>query len=402
MSTPPLGELAGHTPPQPEVLRVLHHVERWLGLTETWIYSQLRHLPATVGSHVVCGSVTNSETYPWPRVHVSSPRHRMRLEPFGAAVPPVEVVVEVAGAVGADVIHSHFGHVGWYGQFAARASGLPHVVTFYGLDASLLPKRLPWWRRRYREMFREVSAVLCEGPHMAARICELGCPPDKVRVHHLGVDVQRIAFRPRKWDGNEPLRILIAGSFREKKGIPYALAAVGHLKRELPVAVTVVGDATPERRSRGEKRRILRMIRDQELDGYVRLVGFRSHAELFEEAYRHHVFLSPSVTALDGDTEGGAPVAIIEMAATGMPVVSTTHCDIPEVLPDGGGLLAPERDVEALVSRLRWLMENPVAWQAVAGRARAHIEQEFDAAEQGRRLARIYSEVVGAHDVTPA
>jgi len=75
------------------------------------------------------------------------------------------------------------------------------------------------------------------------------------------------------------------------------------------------------------------------------MLGFQPHAILFEEAYKNHIFLSPSVTALDGDTEGGAPVTIIEMAATGMPIISTKHCDIPEVIKDGvTGFLANERD----------------------------------------------------------
>ena len=64
---------------------------------------------------------------------------------------------------------------------------------------------------------------------------------------------------------------------------------------------------------------------------------------------KHDVFLAPSVTASNGDTEGGAPVAIIEMAASGMPIVSTRHCDIPSVVLDGvTGLLAAERDSEGL------------------------------------------------------
>ncbi len=71
-------------------------------------------------------------------------------------------------------------------------------------------------------------------------------------------------------------------------------------------------------------------------------MGYQPHSTLFAEAYRHHIFLSPSVTASTGDTEGGAPVSLIEMAATGMLIVSTTHCDIPEVIKHGvTGLLAP-------------------------------------------------------------
>lgn len=56
---------------------------------------------------------------------------------------------------------------------------------------------------------------------------------------------------------------------------------------------------------------------------------------LLDEIARHHVFLSPSVTAPDGDSEGGAPVTIIEAAASGMPVVNSTHCATPEAVYDG-------------------------------------------------------------------
>ena len=57
---------------------------------------------------------------------------------------------------------------------------------------------------------------------MARRLIDLGYPEDKVKVHHLGVDVEHIEFRPRQWDIGEPLKVLIAASFWEKKGILYA------------------------------------------------------------------------------------------------------------------------------------------------------------------------------------
>jgi len=71
------------------------------------------------------------------------------------------------------------------------------------------------------------------------------------------------------------------------------------------------------------------------LAGQVIFLGCRAHAEFLDEALLCHLFLSPSVTAADGDTEGGAPVAIIEAAATGLPVVASLHADIPEVIRDG-------------------------------------------------------------------
>ena len=75
----------------------------------------------------------------------------------------------------------------------------------------------------------------------------------------------------------------------------------------------------------------------------------------------------------DGETEGGAPVTLIEMSAYGMPVVSTLHCDIPEVILDNrSGFLVPERDADALAERLEFLIAHPQKWEGIgkAGRGR--------------------------------
>jgi colanic acid/amylovoran biosynthesis glycosyltransferase len=105
------------------------------------------------------------------------------------------------------------------------------------------------------------------------------------------------------------------------------------------------------------------------------------------------------VTASDGDTEGGAPVSLIEMSASGMMIASTTHCDIPGVILDEeSGLLSPERDPEALAANLRRIIAAPEAWAGAQRAGRAHIEAEFDARRQGERLDAIYRELITARD----
>jgi len=127
----------------------------------------------------------------------------------------------------------------------------------------------------------------------------------------------------------------------------------------------------------------------------VRLLGFQPHARMLEEAYRHHVFLSPSVTAADGDTEGGTVLAIIEMVATGLPVVSTRHCDIPALIEHRRtGMLAEERDVDGIAGCLRWLIEHPDKWGAITDAARKRVDQEYNAAVQGTELAALYAAMV--------
>jgi len=127
------------------------------------------------------------------------------------------------------------------------------------------------------------------------------------------------------------------------------------------------------------------------------MLGFQPHEVFWREAYANHVFLSPSITGHDGDTEGGAPVAIIELAASGMPIVSSRHCDIPEIVLDGRtGWLAGERDVDGLLDCLRLCLAAAPGWDGILAAGRRRIETEYDAAIQGRRLAEIYRQLVGA------
>jgi colanic acid/amylovoran biosynthesis glycosyltransferase len=112
---------------------------------------------------------------------------------------------------------------------------------------------------------------------------------------------------------------------------------------------------------------------------------------MIQEFYRHDVFVSPSVTSSDGDTEGGAPVTLIEAAASGMPVVSTTHCDIPFVLSEENReYLVRERDPAALAGAIEALLSRK-DWNPITTANRRLAEEELDVRRQTHKLAGIYA-----------
>lgn len=378
---------------------VIHWVQRWLPQTETWLYNQVRHLPPPVESHIVCETTSNLDQFSLPRIHSLEGEPSWR-QGWDRQMRKLRLrrhfhfLVREARRHHGHILHSHFGNTGWQNLGAARQAGLRHVVTFYGYDVGQLPREDARWRRRYAELFAQADCILCEGPHMGRCLVALGCPEARLRVHHLGVSTEDIPFQPRTWDGRSPLRVFLAASFREKKGIPYALEALGRFQHEVPVEITLIGDASRSAASQEEKRKILAVLDRHRLRDRTRLLGFRPHTALLEEAGRQHLFLSPSVTAADGDTEGGAPLGLIEMAASGLPVVSTQHCDIVSVIQHGvTGYLAPERDVDALVEGLRWWTGATGEWPARLAASRRHIEREYDAVRQGQRLAALYAEL---------
>lgn len=381
-------------------ITVVHSNYIWQAQTQTWLYHQIRNLPDEIESHIVCEKTENLDQFWLPNIHSLDQASQWRrfidkrLRRFGIWTH-LRLLVEVAKRHHAKIIHSHFGNMAWMNLKAVKQLKIKHVVTFYGCDVNFLPQQDSRWRTRYQELFAQTDLFLCEGSHMAQCLINMGCPADKIKVHHLGVKIEQISFQPRVWHQDEPLKVLITGTFTEKKGIPYALEALGKLQSQIPLEITIIGDARDTERMQIEKAKILNTINKYNLQSKVKMLGYQTHQVFFEQAYQHHIFISPSVTAKDGDTEGGAPVAIIELAATGMPILSTTHCDISEVIIDGvTGLLTKERNVDGLVKNLQKLVDYPQMWEQMTRAGREHVEKEYNALIQGQNLAKIYQSLL--------
>lgn len=382
-------------------MNVLHSCDTWLAPSENWIHAQLSNLPDTFRCEVASRHFDHPERFVVERLHfvpaivardlqdaTSLPLLRPTLKWAGRARERF-ALMRLLKTRRIDLIHSHFGPVGWRDAAPAALLAVPQVVTFYGFDVVKLPRNHPQWKARYRDLFRTVSLVLCEGEHMASEIVNLGCPTRKVRVHRLGVDLENFRFSARRRSATEPFRVLMAARFREKKGFVYGIEALGRLKSEFNVELTIIGDGPDD-----ERTKISNSIAQAGLTERTRVLGFLPHSEMIEEAHRHHVFLAPSVTASDGDTEGGAPVSVIEMMGTGMPIVASRHCDIPNVVIDGTtGFLAPERDATALSASLRQLFLAEERWPTMGELARERVDNEFNSRTQGRRLGDLYAQV---------
>lgn len=395
---------------QQDRIKVMHFTACWLPQTMTWLYTHTQFLSGNFENHVVCQWTQNLDQFPvknlislerQPKPPSLFRRVRRRLGIWDDEKRSLSLLEKAIQRVEPDVLHSHFGNIGWAASGLAKRYGVRQIVSFYGVDLSYLPRVDRRWLSRYREMSDRVDLVLCEGPHMAGCIADLGVDAAKIKVFRLGIDLGRIPFVPRRHYSGKVKRFLIVGSFREKKGIPYALAALGILRKTCPdMEITVLGDSGGSAREEAEKREILRVTEQYGLGPCIRFLGYQPYDTVIRELYRHDVFVSPSVTSSDGDTEGGAPVTVIEAAASGMPVMSTLHCDIPFVLSEENRkYLVPERDAVALSRAIERLGECK-NWEPIVSANRRLVEQELDVVRQTEKLAELYIAVRGEVDRT--
>lgn len=283
-----------------------------------------------------------------------------------------------------DVIVAHFGYAGVrVARLARRVRKLPPLVTiFHGHDvATVGPERLGSF---YADLFAVGARYLTVNDAFRRMLVAAGAPDAHTRVHHLGARIDTIPFSPRRREG-PPETLLSVCRLTEKKGLAYALQALAQVRRRDPAQpwrYRIVGD--------GEQRAELERASEAlGLSDRVEFLGARSSEEVRRHLAEADVFLLPSLTAANGDAEG-IPVSLMEAMASGAIVVSTVHSGIPELVTDGlSGLLAPERDADALAEKLSSLLRMPAAARAeIAAAARSRVEEGFDVRRQTETLER--------------
>jgi colanic acid/amylovoran biosynthesis glycosyltransferase len=180
--------------------------------------------------------------------------------------------------------------------------------------------------------------------------------------------------------------LIVVARLVEKKGIRYAIAAVARvLASGRDVQCDIVGDGPLYAE-------LECYIRECALESHVRLLGWKSHAEVVKLLETAHVLLAPSVTAEDTDEEG-IPNSMKEAMALGLPVIATRHGGIPELLEDGAsGYLVPERDVDALADRIAAVADDPDVWFDMGTAGRRRVESEYDIDTLTHELVRMYRE----------
>ncbi|MBI4538166.1 MAG: glycosyltransferase [Gemmatimonadetes bacterium] len=386
-------------------LRVAHIKTPFLGYSETFIHNYIRHLtgfePVVVTEYTI-----NEERYPvreivrlrrhagwferplaFTRLYVAKyvQREILMARPYARAL-------RVSGAA---LMHVHFGAPGLMLLDVKRRVGLPMVVSFYGYDLSQLPRAMGHDIYRRNGLFERGEAFTVEGTFARRCLLDLGCPPEKAHILHVGVDLEQFAFVPRRLQGGERPRLFFCGRLVPKKGLLPALQALAEVRRAGYDFELRVAGAGPDEGA------VRSLVRELELSDRVTFLGIVTHQEFLRECQRNHVLLAPSRTdPRSGETEGGSPTVILEAQATGMPVVSTRHADIPEAAPDGvGAFLAAEGDVEDLARCVKRALEEAERWPEMGRAGRAHIEASYDIRNAVRQLEDLYERLLSEQDV---
>jgi colanic acid/amylovoran biosynthesis glycosyltransferase len=293
------------------------------------------------------------------------------------------VVAPLLGRGGYDIIHCQFGHLGRLGlQLREIGAAGRLVVSYRGSDISAYVKK--HGDRVYDDVFASGDIFVPNCEYFSRRLVSLGCDAARIAVLRTGIDCGRFPFTAREPAADGIVRIGFIGRLVEKKGVEYLVHAISRLVRGgARLECSIVGSG-PLRES------LQRLVLDLDLGSVVTLFEAAPQPEVVRFLQRFHIFVAPSVTAGDGDED--APTNVLKEAmATGLPVLTTYHGGIPEVVEDGvSGFLTPERDIGALTDRLGLLARTPALWAAMGRAGRVRVEKDYNLSNLNDELVALY------------
>src|SRR5439155_18822417 len=122
-------------------------------------------------------------------------------------------------------------------------------------------------------------------------------------------------------------------------------------------------------------KKIKQLIKKMGLKKYVILKGYVPHHQIVDLLHHAHIFLLASQSRYHGISEG-IPNAIMEAFATGLPIISTNHGGIPEIVQDGvSGFLVPEKAAQAMADKLAYLIEHPEVCKSMGKIGCKHVKR---------------------------
>lgn len=295
---------------------------------------------------------------------------------------------EIINTFKPDIIHCHFGFEAL--SLLDNLNNLNNhkiIVHFNGYDASMMMRKKTYVKRlQYYLSKKNIYTISCNQYFLDEFKNKYS-----IKVAHefnlkYGVNVDSTFIPSRVNNKNEFPVFIQVSSLSEKKGHEYTLRAFKKFIETTNKAAKLylVGNGYQETFLRN-------LVIELGIINNVHFMGTKTPAQVSELYKEVDVFLHHSITDKYGDMEG-IPVSIMEAMSMELPIVSTYHSGIPELVINGvNGFLVKEKDTEEYALKMADALKM--------GRLsinRERIINEFNLKNHNDKLKIIYQKIVSS------
>ncbi len=270
-------------------------------------------------------------------------------------------------------------------NLAEKYKGIPMVMNFLGYDASFHLQR-PSYVNKLKQLsaFPNLIAT-CNTSFLRANLESKGIYFKRNEIIYTGVDT--LFFERERQPKSSEFIFLQIATLAKRKGQEVTLRAfrkfLSQVEDPSHYRLILAGGAED---SYGEELR--KLPGELGITAQVTLIDWITREQARELMNDASCFLHHSRT-IAGRTEG-IPTAISEAMSMELPVISTQHAGIPELVEDGvNGFLLQENDVENYAKRMKEITQ----W-GLQPNNRKKVEEKFNIRNRIKAFEELYTSLV--------
>ena len=265
-----------------------------------------------------------------------------------------------------DIILAEYGTTAALFIDVIKESKIPLIIHFHGYDASKY-ETIKQFKHEYIQMFDYAKYVVSVSNVMYQKLLDLGCPKEKLINNTYGPN--NIFFNNAPDFSKQ--QFIAIGRFTDKKAPYFTIMAFSRVLKEFPEAKLVMAGNGHLLNVCQNLVNYYNIVKSVEFTGVIKPEEFLQYLE------SSLAFVQHSITAKNGDMEG-TPLAVLESSAAGLPVISTYHAGIPDVIQhETTGFLVKEHDVEMMANYMKKLLEDNQLAHKMGHAGRQNIKEHF-------------------------
>jgi glycosyltransferase involved in cell wall biosynthesis len=282
-----------------------------------------------------------------------------------------------------DIVDGHF--ITSYGFLAACSGFHPLVVSAWGSDVLILPKRNFLLKTITKYALKKADIVTAYGEYVKIRLMELGTEAQKINLDCFGTDTDKFKPAQRNKKLQEELGIVDSPTVISSRGLE-PIYDIETLVESVPLVLKEVPEAKFVIAGRGsQEAKLKEQVESLGVSSSVRFTGWIPNDKLLEYLNSADIYVS---TAL---SDGGLASSTLEAMACGLPVIITDFGDNKKWVEDGvNGFLIPLSDPKVLASKIIHLIRNKEIRDKFGQINLQIIEEKNDWQKEMRKIEELY------------
>lgn len=347
----------------PNGKKVLVFRRFYLPYSEPFIYNEIKNLKR-YNPVVVTTSILNHEIFPF-RIFTLPEFYAANFDPV-IKERFISYIKELASRC--DTTHSQFGDDSYFIK-----EMLFKVISLRGKDASE-----SLGNKDYIKMLKR-SMLIVRSDYMKNKLIQKGIDKKKIIVIPSGIDLQKFTFQHKKVENT--FRLLNVGHFIEKKRTIDCIKAVKILN---DLGIRCVLDIYGSGKLKDN------LLKEIGKDENIHIKDPIPHNLMPELYKKFDILLHPASESLSGDEEG-IPNVLVEAMASGLPIITTAHAGIRELVYDTL-FICKEKDPKDLADKIVYLINNNNNIEEKIKKNRQDIEKRFDIVDIVEKIEQVYDE----------